>query len=118
MEGTDWNSGYCRFTKDGKLLMVNACLGKISPDVYYLQNKESLEQETDKQFYGYYSASGKQIDLEYIMELRENLTACFYESVGLLSNNGDTLFVKEQLDRKYNVTKTLNRQCVFFEFPK
>lgn len=113
----EWYSGYYRFTGDGKLRVVHSFKGKISPDSLYLRKKESIQQDIDKHFYGYYSASGQEIELEYIWEMRENLTARFYESTGVLSENGDTLFVKEQLVRKYNKIEPLNRQCIFYEFP-
>jgi len=114
----EWYSGYYRFTGDGKLRITDGIDGLYSPEKIYELVKSSIQQDIDKHFYGYYSASGQKVELEYIWEMRENLTARFYESTGVLSENGDTIFVKEQLVRKYNKIEPLNRQCIFYEFPK
>src|SRR5690606_29983551 len=98
----EWFTGYYRFTENGNLKMTDGFKGLFTPEKLYELAKSSIQKDIDNHFYGYYSASGQKVELEYIWEMRENLTARFYESTGVLSENGDTLFVKEQLVRKYN----------------
>lgn len=113
-----WYSGYYRFTQNGELRMTNGIKGFFTPSEIFRITHKSIQMDIDKHFYGYYSASSSNVDLEYIWELRENLTEIFYESSGYLSANGDTLFISQQKNRKHKKVEVLNLTCLYYEFPK
>lgn len=113
----EWYSGYYRFTCEGELRMTNGFRGYLSPEDLYRIAKISIIEDLDKHYWGYYSANRLNIVFEYITEVPENLTSIFYDSKGILSYEGDTLFVENQYNRKLKRTEYLNKTCVFYEFP-
>lgn len=110
-------SGYYRFTNEGKLRLIYGLTGKVDPEQMYVRRKSIIQKDLDKHYWGYYSANRLRITFEYITEVPENLTSIFYDSKGVLSYEGDTLFVESQYNRKLKRTEQLNRTCVFYEFP-
>ena len=89
-----------------------------NPDSIYFYKKESINLDIDKSLYGYYSATERNIRMEYVREIREKRVSVFYESTGVLSKNGDTLFVKEHRVLKNGKIETLNRTCLYYPFQK
>jgi hypothetical protein len=109
---------YYQFKKDGTL---NLSLGhlKANADSVYKVEKESIAKDLKDHYYGYYSATGDNIDMEYLQEEREFFGKDYrYRSMGRLSKNGDTLYVANETYTNKKETKALNRVCIFYEFPK
>ncbi|MBP6304075.1 MAG: hypothetical protein KBB37_13875 [Bacteroidia bacterium] len=110
-------TGYYRFKSNGEL-HIEENIPKDNPDSAYHFMKSTIDLDIDKTLYGYYSATGINIKMEYVREIREKLVSIFYESTGVLSKNGDTLFVKEHRVLKNGKIETLNRTCIYYPFQK
>lgn len=110
-------TGYYRFINSGEL-RIEEWVPQNKLDSVYDFCKESIELDIDKALYGYYLTNGDSIKMEYVKEYRESMRNEFYESTGILSKNGDTLYVKEQQKRKDGKTDLLNRTCIFYPFPE
>jgi len=110
-------AGYYRFKKNGEMHIAEGIFSN-NPDSIYFYKKESINLDIDKSLYGYYSATERNIKMEYVRDIREKLVSVFYESTGVLSKNGDTLFVKEHRVLKNGKIETLNRTCIYYSFQK
>ena len=109
---------YYRFLNNGEIRITGDITG-VNPVEVYLTRKYAIDEDLDKSLYGYYNASNNIVEMEYVKEEREFLHKnYFYKSIGNLSSNGDTLYVKEQIYLNRNQTEQLNRVCLFYQFPK
>jgi hypothetical protein len=108
-------TGYYRFKPNGEL-HIEENVPKGTPDSTYIFMQRIIELDLDKAIYGYYSASGSNVKMEYVEEIGEKLKCVFYESEGTLSKNGDTLYIKEYRKLKDGKPIVLQRKCIYYPF--
>lgn len=108
---------YYRFKPNGEIYLSLAHLKPNIDSLYHIV-EESIEKNLDKPYYGYYSATGIIIEMEFLKEEREFFGRDHrYHSYGNLSMNGDTLYVAEEIYDNKNKSSQVNRVCIYYGFP-